>query len=175
MTALDIIVLLLVGGGAFLGFRRGFVHELLSLAAWAAGIVAVKTLHAPTAAALGDSVGSAAGASALAFALTFGVAFVVVKLLAARIGGATRRSRVNAIDRVLGGGFGLLKGLIGATLLFLLANLVTDTVYGGASERPGWLAASRTYPLLNASSRALVDFVNRRRNAPPVSDAEANR
>ena len=175
MTALDIIVLLLVAGGAFFGFRRGFVHELLSLAAWAAGIVAVKTLHAPAAAALAGAAGAAAGASALAFALTFGVAFVVVKLLAARISGATRRSRVNAIDRVLGGGFGLLKGLIGATLLFLLANLVTDTAYGGASERPAWLAASRTYHLLNASSRALVDFVDRRRNAPPVSDEEANR
>ena len=33
MTALDILVLILVGGGAFRGFRRGFVHEMLSLAA----------------------------------------------------------------------------------------------------------------------------------------------
>ena len=31
-------------------------------------------------------------------------------------------------DRTLGGGFGALKGLIGATLFFLLANLATDMV-----------------------------------------------
>ena len=34
MTALDIIVLVLVGGGTVLGARRGFVGEVLSLAAW---------------------------------------------------------------------------------------------------------------------------------------------
>ena len=175
MTALDILVLLLVGGGAFRGYRRGFVHEMLSLAAWAAGIVALKAFHAPAAAALTEQVGTRAGASALAFLLTFGLAFLVVKLLAARIGGATRRSKVGPVDRVLGGGFGLLKGLIGATLLFLAASLVTDTISGGGSDRPDWLTGSRTYPLLTASSRALVDFVDRRRNAPPVSDAEANR
>ena len=62
-----------------------------------------------------------------------------------------------------GFGFGALKGLIGATLLFLLANLATDTFYGGGAARPDWMVASRTFPLLNASSRAIVDFVAMRR------------
>ena len=79
-------------------------------------------------------------------------------------------------DSVLvGGGFGLLKGLIGATLLFIAGNLLTDTMSGGRADRPEWFRASRTYPLLNASANALVDFVERRRDAPPISDAEANR
>jgi len=176
MTALDILVLILVGGGAFFGYRRGFAYEILSLAAWIAAIVAVKTLHAPVTNALRDHVGTLTGAAALAFALVFGVAFVAAKLIAARVGVATRRSVVAPVDRILGGGFGLLKGLIGATLLFLLANLLTETAYGrGSTDKPEWLTASRTYPLLNASSRALVDFVDRRRNAPPKTDAELNR
>ena len=50
------------------------------------------------------------------------------------------------VDRVLGGGFGMLKGLIGATLFFLLANLATDMVYGGEAERPEWMTSSRTFP-----------------------------
>jgi membrane protein required for colicin V production len=66
-------------------------------------------------------------------------------------------------DRVLGGGFGALKGLLGATLFFLLANLATDMVYGAEAERPEWMAKSRTYPLLNASGRAIVDWVEARR------------
>ena len=49
MTALDIFVLLLIGGGALVGFMRGFVHEMLSLAAWIAGIVALKLFHTPVA------------------------------------------------------------------------------------------------------------------------------
>ncbi|HZF44170.1 MAG TPA: CvpA family protein [Sphingomonadaceae bacterium] len=173
MTALDIIVLVLVAGGAFFGWRRGFVHELLSVAAWIVGVMAVKAFHTPVAAALTTSVGTQAGAAALAFALTFGLSFIIFKLLAARLGGAARSSRVGPIDRLLGAGFGLLKGLIAATLIFLVANLVSDTGFGSAA-RPEWLTASRTYPLLNATSGALVDFVDRRRNAPPPSDEALN-
>ena len=47
MTALDIIVLFLLGGGAVFGFIRGFVQEALSLIAWIMIIVAVRLLHGP--------------------------------------------------------------------------------------------------------------------------------
>ena len=80
--------------------------------------------------------------------------FLLVKLLARAVGGRTRRSPVlGPVDRVLGGGFGALKGLLGATLFFLLANLATDMVYGPQADRPEWMTRSRTYPLLNASGR----------------------
>ena len=72
----------------------------------------------------------------LAFALLFVPTFVLVKLLARQLGRKTRRSLLGPVDRVLGGGFGLLKGLLGATLFFLLANLATDMVYGPQAERP---------------------------------------
>jgi len=76
------------------------------------------------------------------------------------------------IDRVLGSGFGLLKGLLAATLFFLLANLATDMVYGPQAERPEWMTASRTYPLLNASGRGIVDWVEARRLRPRPIGAE---
>ena len=65
----------------------------------------------------------------------------------------------------LGGGFGALKGLLGATLFFLLANLATDMVYGPQADRPEWMTRSRTYPLLNATGRGIVDWVEARRKA----------
>src|SRR3546814_3112247 len=61
-------------------------------------------------------------------------------------------------------GFGALKGLIGATLLFLAANIVYDFLYTSRGARPDWMLDSRTYPLLNASCRAIVDFVETRRS-----------
>ena len=57
----------------------------------------------------------------------------------------------------------MVKGLLAATLFFLLANLVTDIVYGADANRPDWMRNSRTYPLLNASGRAVVDWVETRR------------
>jgi membrane protein required for colicin V production len=155
LTALDMIVLLLVGGGLFLGFMRGFITEILSLLSWVAAIIALKALHGPVTGSLTGLVGTRAGAAVLAFALIFGLVFIGVKLIARRIGGVTKSSVVGPIDRFLGGGFGALKGLIGATLLYLAANLVYDTIYGRAAERPEWMRESRTYPLLHASGRAL--------------------
>src|SRR6478672_13845656 len=103
-------------------------------------------------------------AAVLAFAILFLPSFLLVKLLARQIGGKTRRHAVlGPVDRVLGGGFGALKGLLGATLFFLLANLATDMVYGPQAERPQWMTKSRTYPLLNASGRSIVDWVEARR------------
>src|SRR3546814_6731501 len=68
------------------------------------------------------------------------------------LGRRTRNSIVGPVDRALGFGFGALKGLILASLLFLLAVLVLDTTGGGPTERPDWLTQSRSYPLLNARS-----------------------
>ena len=72
-------------------------------------------------------------------------------------------------DRVLGGGFGMLKGLLAATLFFLVANLATDLIYGPDEPRPEWMRNSRTYPLLNASGRAVVDWVETRRKGSTTS------
>jgi membrane protein required for colicin V production len=108
-------------------------------------------------------MGSAA-AAVLAFAILFLPSFLGVKLVARSLGGRTRRHAVlGPVDRVLGGGFGALKGLLGATLFFLLANLATDMVYGPQADRPEWMTKSRTYPLLQASGRSIVDWVEARR------------
>ena len=163
LTALDIITLLLVGGGLLFGFIRGFVFEVLSLAAWVAGIVALRFLHEPVARALQGPVGTVSGTSVLAFALIFGIVFIGGKLISRRIGGATRRSVVGPIDRILGAGFGALKGLIGATLLYLAGTLVYDTLYGRAAERPAWMTDSRSWPLLHATGKTIIEQIEARR------------
>jgi membrane protein required for colicin V production len=163
MTALDIFVILLLLGGGAVGFMRGFAYEVLSLLAWVAAIAMIKLFHGQLSQGLGTVVGTAEGASVLAFALLFVPTFILVKLMARSIGGATRRSLLGPVDRALGGGFGILKGLLAATLFFLFANLATDLVYGPEAERPAWMTSSRSYPLLNASGRAIVDWVETRR------------
>ena len=168
MSALDIFVILLLGGGALVGFVRGFVHEALALLAWIAAIVALKFLHEPVAGAVDGVTSSDTGAAALAFAVIFLPVYIGVRLLARMAGKASRRSVLGPVDRFLGGGFGMLKGLIGATLFFLLANLATDMVYGADSERPEWMTESRTFPLLNASGRAIVDWVEEQRGRKKV-------
>ena len=166
MTALDVFVFLLLIGGAAVGFVRGFVHEVISLAAWVVAIAMLKLFHSQLWGGIERSFDtSSAAAAVLAFAILFLPSFVIVKILARSLGGRTRRSPVLApFDRVLGSGFGMLKGLLGVTLFFLLANLATDMVYGPQADRPEWMTKSRTYPLLFASGRAIVDWVEARRH-----------
>jgi membrane protein required for colicin V production len=170
MTALDVFVFLLLVGGAAVGFVRGFVHEVISILAWIVGIAMLKLFHTQLWSGLENMFHTSPAAGAvLAFAILFVPSFVLVKLLARSLGGRTRRSpMLGPFDRVLGGGFGLLKGLLGATLFFLLANLATDMVYGPQADRPEWMTKSRTYPLLNASGRGIVDWVQARRGRPPA-------
>ena len=167
MTALDVFVFLLLIGGAAIGFVRGFVHEVISLFAWVVAIAMLKLFHTQLWTGLQNSFHtSPASGAVIAFALLFIPSFLLVKLLARSIGGRTRRHAfLGPVDRALGAGFGALKGLLGVTLFFLLANLATDMVYGPQADRPDWMRNSRTFPLLNASGRAIVDFVETRRKS----------
>ena len=171
-TALDILVLLLVGGAGLLGFLRGFTTEVLSLIAWVLAVFALKFLHTPVTGMLGGVVGTWGGATVLGFALVFGLTYLIGRIIARSIGARIRQSALGGFDRVLGVGFGALKGLIIATILYLVVSLFYDTIYGGVAQRPEWMTQSRTYPLLNASGRALVDFVQERQKGEPAMETE---
>lgn len=168
LTAIDILVLLAIGGAAILGATRGFVTEVLSLMVWVLVVIAIRLLHTPATQALVAPIGTTAGAAVLAFAIVAGVTYFGGRMLARAIGSRTRNSIVGPIDRALGLGFGALKGLILASLGFLLIVLVIDTVRGGPAQRPEWLTASYTYPLLDTTSAAIAQFVERRRRGEPV-------
>jgi len=168
LTGLDIAVLLGVGAAAALGWWRGFVTEVLSLLAWVLVVFALKALHSPLTTALTAIVGTSSGAAILAFALIAGIAYFGGRMLARAMGRRTKQSILGPLDRAMGFGFGALKGLILASLAFLLLVLVYDTIDGGPKQRPTWLTKSRTYPLLNATSAFVADFVAKRRKGQPM-------
>jgi membrane protein required for colicin V production len=174
MTALDIIVLFLIGAGAVFGFMRGFVQEALSLIAWVLIIAAVRLFHAPVADWLTEPVGNEAGAAVLAFLAILVVTYALGKAIAKGIGSMSRQSVLGPIDRVLGFGFGMVKGLIGATLIFVLLVMGYETIFGGDAERPDWMTQSRTYPLLNASGDAMSSFIRERREGGQDASDEVN-
>lgn len=180
LTGLDIAVLLGVGAAAALGWWRGFVTEVLSLLAWVLVVFALKALHTPLTTALTGIVGTSSGAAILAFALIAGIAYFGGRMLARAMGRRTKQSILGPLDRAMGFGFGALKGLILASLAFLLLVLVYDTIDGGPKQRPTWLTKSRTYPLLNATSAFVADFVAKRRKGQAMfgsdnaSDAATN-
>ncbi len=162
MTGFDIIVLIIVALGAMAGFARGFIQEALSLGAWIFAAFAIKGLHAPLTTALEPYVGTGSGSTVLAFALLLLVPYAVIKLVAKWLGAQSRESVLGPIDRVLGFGFGGVKGSILVVLVFSILFLGYDTVWG-ARGRPDWITQSRTYPLVSKGSEALVNKLAERR------------
>ena len=172
MTGFDIAVLILVGLGAVTGFLRGFVQEILALAAWVISLFGIHNMHTPLSAALVPYVGSESGATVLAFALLLLIPYAIVKLVANRMGEASRESVLGPIDRLLGFGFGAVKGMVITVLAFSVLVLGYDTVWG-IGGRPTWITQARTYPFVNASSEALVKMIAERRKE--AAEAEAKR
>lgn len=174
MTGFDIAVLVIVGLGAITGFMRGFVQECLVLAAWIVAVLAIHLLLSQTTLLLLPYVHSPSGAAVLAFAILLIVPLFGIKLIASRIGSATRSSLIGPIDRVLGFGFGAVKGTLIVVLAFSVVALGYDVAWG-KNGRPEWITASRTYPFINACSDKLLAAINERRHESAAgSSADSN-
>jgi len=171
MTALDMIVLVLVGLGIFTGLRKGFVHALLSLGIWVVVVLALWLLHGPVQQGLSGAVGTA-GSYVLAFIVLLVGSWVGAKLLVSRIAKGVRRSRVGSADRLLGALFGGLKGLIFVTLFYMAVSFVYDSFWGRDAARPDWIRNAYSYPLVHGSADIFVDLVDRRRAANGGAGAE---
>lgn len=162
MNAFDIIVAIIVGVAAIGGFMRGLVQEVLSLAAWVLAAVAIYSLHAPLTEQLSVYLESDPATSILAFALLLLIPYAAMKVIANNVGKASRNSVLGPIDRVLGFGFGILKGALITVFAFSVLVLGYDTVWG-YKGRPEWIVTGRTYPFIDAASRDLVAVIAERR------------
>ena len=162
MTGFDYIVLLIVGIAAAGGFMRGFLQEILSLAAWVLAAFAIRFLHTPLTLSLQDFLGDDITTSLLAFTLLLLIPYAAMKVIANNVGMASRNSLLGPIDRVLGFGFGALKGMLIVVIAFSLLVLGYDTVWS-YKGRPNWITTARSYELVDSSSRALVQGLAERR------------
>jgi membrane protein required for colicin V production len=172
MTTLDLIVLLFMGSAGAFGFMRGLVTEALSLMAWVVAVISVRLFHGPVSSALEAMLGTATGASLLATLLVFGLTMFLGRRIARHMGDKTKNSGLGAFDRVLGLGFGAAKGLLLVAVGFVFISLIYNVFWGATAPRPDWMKQSRTYPLLDASARAITGFV-RDRNSSPAPKGKA--
>ena len=163
MTIFDIIVLIIVAVAAVGGFLRGLVQEVLSLAAWILAACSVYYLHGDFTEFLRGFYDLDPGAGILAFAILLLIPYAAMKLIAGNVGEASRGSILGPIDRVLGFGFGAIKGALIVIFAFSVLVLGFDSVWG-FKGRPDWIAQARTYPAADAFSRELVKMIAERRD-----------
>jgi membrane protein required for colicin V production len=171
MTGFDIIVLGIVAIAAVGGFIRGLVQEVLSLAAWILAAFSLHYLHDPLTAFLRDLYDAEPATPLLAFVLLLLIPYAAMKVIAANAGSASRDSLLGPIDRVLGFGFGAVKGALVVVFAFSVLALGFDQTWG-YKGRPDWISRARTYPAVDVFSRELVQMVADQR-ARIIRDGEA--
>ncbi|PHR66440.1 MAG: bacteriocin production protein [Idiomarina sp.] len=135
MVWIDIAILVVIGLSTLISLTRGFVKEALSLAIWVAAFFIAKFFYLDLATlftGIEDSMLRNAAAVAALFVATLIVGSVVNYL----IGRLVESTGLTGTDRLLGGLFGALRGvLIVAALLFFMDS------FTGLSDEPWWLAS----------------------------------
>src|ERR1700759_1236658 len=155
ITILDLILLGVMLISGLLAMVRGFMREILSIAAW--GTAALVTLYSfnkllPTAKSYfnNDTV-----ASVVVVAGVFVATLIVVSVITVRISDMILDSRIGALDRTLGFLFGLARGLLIVVVAFLFFIwLVPD------KQRPDWVSNATSRVVLQGSRGWLMSLLS---------------
>jgi membrane protein required for colicin V production len=153
VNAVDIaVVVVLLASGVF-ALMRGFVYEVLAIAGWVAAVLAAfwgLPLARPLAR---QYISNATVADLAAGAVIFLVVLLASSMTTHAIARRVQRSAISSVDRSLGFAFGLVRGLVLASLGFLLAT------YLASPGEPEVLATAKTRPLLAFGARSLQALV----------------
>lgn len=123
MTIIDIAVLVIVGISILLGVLRGLVREVLSLVAWVAAFLVANLLAPETAKLLPQAMAGEEIRLLLSFVGVFIVVLIGLSVLAILASKLVKIVGLGPADRVVGGVFGLARGVLVVMILVLLAGL----------------------------------------------------
>jgi membrane protein required for colicin V production len=165
LTVADIAIFVVLGLSGLLAFFRGFIQEVLSVAAWV-GAVAAVVFGLPIARPVARSlITEPLIADIVAGAVLFVLALIVLSLITGQIAQGVRSSSLNALDRSLGFAFGLVRGAFIVCLSYIAIVWLVPP-----PEQPAWIRDAKTLPLVEEGARWLRSLVP----AEPVERAGAN-
>jgi len=155
ITLLDILLLVVMLISGLLAMIRGFMREVLSIAAWAISAIAAIYFAGRLAPIVKANVNVGdTPANAIAAAAVFLLVLLLVSIITVRISDMILDSRVGALDRTLGFLFGLGRGLIIVVVAFLFfAWLVPDR------SQPDWVKSAKSRLVLQSTGQWLMSML----------------
>ena len=153
ITLLDIFLLAVMLISGILAMIRGFMREVLSIAAWGgAAIVALygypKLLPAAKQYLNNDIVAGAVTAAAL-----FIGTLIIISIITVRIADMILDSRIGALDRTLGFLFGLARGLLIVVVAFVFFDWLAPL------KQPSWVSDAKSRVVLKGTGQWLQSLL----------------
>jgi membrane protein required for colicin V production len=153
MTSIDIAVIVIIVLFTIRGAWIGFIRQLAFIAALVLAFLVAGAFSRQLAGFLKPLDASPQLNFLLIYAALLLAVYLLVILLGAALNKMMKVTMLGGADRVLGGVFGLVKGIFLATLLFM-------AVAGIMSESAEFLRRSFCYPYLSQSAKVLSWFIS---------------
>ncbi|MCC7275732.1 MAG: CvpA family protein [Alphaproteobacteria bacterium] len=153
---LDLAIVGVVLLSAIFAVARGFVREVLSVAAWIGAALVALYGFAPLRPHARDLLGPTLIADIALGAVLFLFALIVFSLVTHTIARGVRGSALSAVDRSLGLLFGIARGAALVCLAYLLLAWAMPE-----SEYPPWVREARALPLVQRGAEWLTSLVPR--------------
>lgn len=132
MNGADWVIVAILAVSVLVGLWRGLIREVLSLAVWLAAITAAIMFGSQVALMYGDWISLPSARIAIGYLTVFLIVLLAGSLLAWLVGRLVHGTGLGGTDRVLGLGFGLLRGGL------IIAALVLVLGYTPMPEDPWW-------------------------------------
>jgi membrane protein required for colicin V production len=154
ITLLDIILIGVMLISALLAMIRGFMREVLSIAAWVIAALVTLYLYNKLLPLAKSYFNNDIIAAAVVVGGTFLATLLIVSIITVRFSDMVLDSRVGALDRTLGFLFGLARGLIIVVVAFLFfAWLVPDR------SQPEWIRSAKSRIVLQGTGDWLMSML----------------
>ena len=178
ITYLDAALLAVVAVSGLVAMYRGFTREVLSILSWvAAGLALLYFIRSHRA--LAEEVARQFSnpvqtvhvyiAQVAIGALIFLFVLIIVHLITSHISDSVLDSRVGAVDRILGLGFGVARGFVLVVIPYMFA--VSFVCKDGATralaqgcqrgELPSWVEDARSLGMISQTSGTLYGILSR--------------
>jgi len=115
-----------------IGIFRGFTREILGLVSWIVALVAALLLAPGAVGWLEPHISTPSLRIASSYALVFFVVLVLGAVVTSIVSMLVRKSALSGFDRMVGGGFGLIRGVLVVVVVVWLVGLTP------ARQDPWW-------------------------------------
>ena len=123
MTAFDYAVLTVIVASVLLGLWRGVVSEILALAAWIVAFVVARAEALVVANWLSGQIAEPGMRLAAAYVLVFVGVLLVFAIARMLISLMLKAAGLGLLDRLLGAGFGIMRGVLVVLMSVLVAGM----------------------------------------------------